>query len=121
MIRTPPKSTRTDTLFPYTTLFRSILSPSRTLRLEGTYRDFRYRSVAYDRQDGPQADISLTAWYSVAPGWTLFGGPDFSVKDTDDPVDSYDQGGVRLGLNTSFGTNARSEERRVGKEGVQYV
>src|SRR3546814_5932265 len=43
-----------------------ILSPSRTLRLEGTYRDFRYRSVAYDRQDGPQADISLTAWYSVA-------------------------------------------------------
>src|SRR3546814_4353680 len=35
-----------------------ILSPSRTLRLEGTYRDFRYRSVAYDRQDGPQADIS---------------------------------------------------------------
>src|SRR3546814_6923698 len=41
-----------------------ILSPSRTLRLEGTYRDFRYRSVAYDRQDGPQADISLTAWRS---------------------------------------------------------
>src|SRR3546814_6771261 len=24
MIRTPPRSTRTDTLFPYTTLFRSI-------------------------------------------------------------------------------------------------
>src|SRR3546814_8851551 len=56
--------------------------------------------------DLPQADISLTAWYSVAPGWTLFGGPDFPVKDTDDPVDSYDQGGVRLGLNKSFGTNA---------------
>src|SRR3546814_15954992 len=28
MIRRPPRSTRTDTLFPYTTLFRSI-SPSR--------------------------------------------------------------------------------------------
>src|SRR3546814_17686799 len=26
MIRRPPRSTRTDTLFPYTTLFRSILS-----------------------------------------------------------------------------------------------
>src|SRR3546814_19413049 len=25
MIRRPPKSTRTDTLFPYTTLFRSVL------------------------------------------------------------------------------------------------
>src|SRR3546814_6600636 len=30
MIRRPPRSTRTDTLFPYTTLFRSS-SPERTL------------------------------------------------------------------------------------------
>src|SRR3546814_5083486 len=28
MIRRPPRSTRTDTLFPYTTLFRSLDSPS---------------------------------------------------------------------------------------------
>src|SRR3546814_1100489 len=28
MIRRPPRSTRTDTLFPYTTLFRSILDAS---------------------------------------------------------------------------------------------
>src|SRR3546814_6777126 len=28
MIRRPPRSTRTDTLFPYTTLFRSRRSPS---------------------------------------------------------------------------------------------
>src|SRR3546814_19668901 len=28
MIRRPPRSTRTDTLFPYTTLFRSILDDS---------------------------------------------------------------------------------------------
>src|SRR3546814_12038448 len=27
MIRRPPRSTRTDTLFPYTTLFRSTASP----------------------------------------------------------------------------------------------
>src|SRR3546814_14852709 len=27
MIRRPPRSTRTDTLFPYTTLFRSPVSP----------------------------------------------------------------------------------------------
>src|SRR3546814_9407534 len=27
MIRRPPRSTRTDTLFPYTTLFRSFLTP----------------------------------------------------------------------------------------------
>src|SRR3546814_21158338 len=27
MLRRPPRSTRTDTLFPYTTLFRSVLPP----------------------------------------------------------------------------------------------
>src|SRR3546814_6804426 len=31
MIRRPPRSTRTDTLFPYTTLFRSLLEGFRVL------------------------------------------------------------------------------------------
>src|SRR3546814_12373570 len=31
MIRRPPRSTRTDTLFPYTTLFRSLVTISRRL------------------------------------------------------------------------------------------
>src|SRR3546814_21174497 len=36
MIRRPPRSTRTDTLFPYTTLFRSAVDqPARRLRLPG--------------------------------------------------------------------------------------
>src|SRR3546814_18352513 len=33
MIRRPPRSTRTDTLFPYTTLFRSIIQLRRGLDL----------------------------------------------------------------------------------------
>src|SRR3546814_17505291 len=33
MIRRPPRSTRTDTLFPYTTLFRSNRRPGRRVRL----------------------------------------------------------------------------------------
>src|SRR3546814_19224168 len=32
MIRRPPRSTRTDTLFPYTTLFRSALRPRHQVR-----------------------------------------------------------------------------------------
>src|SRR3546814_10450020 len=32
MIRRPPRSTRTDTLFPYTTLFRSILRVAAALK-----------------------------------------------------------------------------------------
>src|SRR3546814_1481311 len=34
MIRRPPGSTRTDTLFPYTTLFRSGYIPARALQLK---------------------------------------------------------------------------------------
>src|SRR3546814_7786894 len=33
MIRRPPRSTRTDTLFPYTTLFRSVLQHQFSARL----------------------------------------------------------------------------------------
>src|SRR3546814_13184922 len=33
MIRRPPRSTRTDTLFPYTTLFRSQSAPAHPRRL----------------------------------------------------------------------------------------
>src|SRR3546814_2353032 len=35
MIRRPPRSTRTDTLFPYTTLFRSALLPRREVPSSG--------------------------------------------------------------------------------------
>src|SRR3546814_10359021 len=38
MIRRPPRSTRTDTLFPYTTLFRSHSLPDRS---RGTARHWR--------------------------------------------------------------------------------
>src|SRR3546814_9762752 len=36
MIRRPPRSTRTDTLFPYTTLFRSLSRGHRRLIMEWT-------------------------------------------------------------------------------------
>src|SRR3546814_1569713 len=36
MIRRPPRSTRTDTLFPYTTLFRSDPSDCRSHRIVGS-------------------------------------------------------------------------------------
>src|SRR3546814_4296776 len=38
IIRRPPRSTRTDTLFPYTTLFRSVL----VLAVQGWYSKHRY-------------------------------------------------------------------------------
>src|SRR3546814_3644586 len=52
MIRRPPRSTRTDTLFPYTTLFRSI-PPQGRLRDERWSRTAKalapHRSCAADR------------------------------------------------------------------------
>src|SRR3546814_17840165 len=43
MIRRPPRSTRTDTLFPYTTLFRSIFLTLKLLDLQ--------RLIAANRRD----------------------------------------------------------------------
>src|SRR3546814_14304147 len=39
MIRRPPRSTRTDTLFPYTTLFRSLLQLSVVRAFAGGHAD----------------------------------------------------------------------------------
>src|SRR3546814_5694865 len=47
MIRRPPRSTRTDTLFPYTTLFRSILKAMDTGA--GEARPLMSAEVARDR------------------------------------------------------------------------
>src|SRR3546814_15113448 len=45
MIRRPPRSTRTDTLFPYTTLFRSPLSRDAVLIHAGAPADAGARSI----------------------------------------------------------------------------
>src|SRR3546814_5555723 len=50
MIRRPPRSTRTDTLFPYTTLFRSFLDRERAFG--GAELPQR---AAVDAQQGPQS------------------------------------------------------------------
>src|SRR3546814_12439726 len=43
MRRRPPRSTRTDTLFPYTTLFRSPTAPEQTRRIEAMDLQRLYR------------------------------------------------------------------------------
>src|SRR3546814_6464457 len=41
MRRRPPRSTRTDTLFPFTTLFRSVVAPlDGTVRFAGEFRGY---------------------------------------------------------------------------------
>src|SRR3546814_7168109 len=55
MIRRPPRSTRTDTLFPYTTLFRSPLGRDQPLVLIETQRARRDLAVQQRRGADVQA------------------------------------------------------------------
>src|SRR3546814_19075626 len=49
MLRRPPRSTRTDTLFPYTTLFRSTICPAQAITIEAEPRDDgSRRTTRYD-------------------------------------------------------------------------
>src|SRR3546814_12630930 len=52
MIRRPPRSTRTDTLFPYTTLFRSLTADAETLDVIGA----RLRDLAISSSPLADAD-----------------------------------------------------------------
>src|SRR3546814_7936274 len=64
MIRRPPRSTRTDTLFPYTTLFRSWYG--------GFYRRGFYRPVIVTGRGGRRFVYGYRdpfLWGGFGPGW----------------------------------------------------
>src|SRR3546814_5401711 len=87
MIRRPPRSTRTDTLFPYTTLFRSCTQPQ-MLPLIGdrhgalafvftggaiaTDTDFGQLSVVMDQGDVSQARLAVDIHQLVEHGRAWF-------------------------------------------------
>src|SRR3546814_20705978 len=54
MIRRPPRSTRTDTLFPYTTLFRSSIRPPMGIGdlVDERGKDRNFRTLQRDREGG---------------------------------------------------------------------
>src|SRR3546814_12914236 len=59
MIRRPPRSTRTDTLFPYTTLFRSIVVVDTSYaNIFNRYRGFLMRErVNHEQNTSPTTSI----------------------------------------------------------------
>src|SRR3546814_3032243 len=60
MIRRPPRSTRTDTLFPYTTLFRSKIVLTEILYGEGISREGELIDMGVDAKLVEKSG----AWYS---------------------------------------------------------
>src|SRR3546814_3355293 len=69
MIRRPPRSTRTDTLFPYTTLFRSdMLARTVGHKLSESWG----QPVIVDNRPGAGGNIGASAGARAAPdGYTL--------------------------------------------------
>src|SRR3546814_10849169 len=63
MIRRPPRSTRTDTLFPYTTLFRSLRPRGwRGTVLRGSRRRAFFRDRDETRRRGPVSRNRFAPW-----------------------------------------------------------
>src|SRR3546814_14066711 len=75
MLRRPPRSTRSDTLFPYTTLFRSAARSTIRLRLARTPGGLR------DRPSNRSGGGEMNEGYVTLQGWV---GNDVDVRDVGD-------------------------------------
>src|SRR3546814_12834264 len=100
MIRRPPRSTRTDTLFPYTTLFRSADGS----QLQAADAGPEDRALADDRERARRRCRDRRGACHQLGADARAGGADPSAA------------GVRAARRAE--TQIRSEERRVGKECV---
>src|SRR3546814_13262903 len=125
MIRRPPRSTRTDTRFPYTTLFRSklfcaiftyelLLPLSRLQGLEGTDTAFfgmPMPPALFDSGVDLRKNPILLCDRLVQSGDKM---PEVVIVR----CRKSDFSGLAQPLGLVLAVNKRSEERRVGKEGV---
>src|SRR3546814_11748022 len=133
MIRRPPRSTRTDTLFPYTTLFRSSqfdVQKKREQPVRMTRHPFENRSVDclgqhLSRLGEQLITIVRTAEPCLKRKWIDQGrerwrGAKHRQKLLDTDRSASSAGGLRRHAHPSacFMRKERSEERRVGKECV---
>src|SRR3546814_482692 len=71
MIRRPPRSTRTDTLFPYTTLFRSIRTTENLPKLFPDYSGTADKRAQF-YQDGQNIEIKDISLFTDGFGVTKF-------------------------------------------------
>src|SRR3546814_299155 len=73
MIRRPPRSTRTDTLFPYTTLFRSVVRQTTRQGQTGPGFCFMIRHMDILKHDEePRSVAPLIALYSILGFWLFY-------------------------------------------------
>src|SRR3546814_18037780 len=113
MIRRPPRSTRTDNLFPYTTLFRS---RDAITALAATEVDVLVLDLEMPRMDGlsalPEILNTTSAAVLVVSSLTTQGARSTIEALRLGAADTLAKPELMLGC------MARSEERRVGQESV---
>src|SRR3546814_11511184 len=142
MIRRPPRSTRTDTLFPYTTLFRSLIQELFETPYFCCDQKDSYFALAQPAEGNPLLArmAALAAELNVVLPVSFFERANNAHYNS---LAMIDADGRRLGVyrkshipdgpgyqekyyfnpgDTGFRVwNPRSEERRVGKEGVSTL
>src|SRR3546814_18834472 len=126
MIRRPPRSTRTDTLFPYTTLFRSAVPVIEEGGLLGAHAEPGSQGMPhalYRRNDlGDPSSVRISGKVrTVPPALTRDGERPLNGRRIEPPSRarrSRRGRGVTRRSERSSASPGRTEERRVGKERV---
>src|SRR3546814_20508975 len=123
MIRRPPRSTRTDTLFPYTTLFRSTTSKVHTaLRIAPAYSGPVVHVLDASRAVGVAS--TLVSDTQCEPYVAKIAAEYDAVRKAregkgQNPLLPIEEARARgFTADMALKAPARSAERRVGKEGV---
>src|SRR3546814_15153999 len=120
MILRPPRSTRTDTLFPYTTLFRSYFEKIRALKAGVWPCRLQHGIIEYDF--GLILLVSLAEVMIKRSDWgrsdSTARGENLGFVD-DDLQRKHSARTLSLIMNESWGIEGRSEEPSVGKTCVR--
>src|SRR3546814_14646472 len=118
MIRRPPRSTRTDTLFPYTTLFRS----AKQLKSDGSIKDPLIIKLTNQILDDYRLTISQLGnrlkYFTAASLAKYLQEGELAREDIDVICFGRQQIKILRKAKRDGSENDRSEERRVGEEGV---
>src|SRR3546814_10679693 len=119
MIRRPPRSTRTDTLFPYTTLFRSyaLVLAALNLAIVGyvqPYARFQYERLRFELRSG-----ALGA--SIKIGEFTHFGKDMTLRIERSRDDGRQLSGIFVHANTKSGSSYSANAERGQSIGRAHV
>src|SRR3546814_19193924 len=124
MIRRPPRSTRTDTLFPYTTLFRSATGRARRRARTRTRQSVLYGCSPLQRSEPPKYASCASLRYkddllftrACRAGQIEVTLLHIGLRHASSPkCEGLTALSSRMSGPPNFTFHARSEERRVGK------